>query len=153
MGDDPQLDPGSADTPPDEPALVELATRLFAMAREGRTAELVAYLDAGVPVDLANQKGDSLLMLAAYNGRPDTVRALLERGADANRPNDRGQTPLAGSVFKSEEEIVSLLLAGGADPEAGTPSARATAEMFERIDLLEQLRARPGTGDPDRRPR
>lgn len=148
MGDDPQLDPESAD-----PEMVELATRLFAMAREGRTAELVAYLDAGVPVDLANQKGDSLLMLAAYNGRPDTVRALLERRADVDRPNDRGQTPLAGSVFKSEDEIVSLLLAGGADPEAGTPSARATAEMFERIDLLEQLRARPGTGDPDRRPR
>ena len=53
-------------------------------------------------------------------------------GADVDRVNDRGQAPLAGAVFKGEDEVVATLLGLGADPDAGTPSARATAEMFGR---------------------
>jgi hypothetical protein len=123
---------------PDD-AVVELATRLFGMARSGDTAQLAVYVEAGVDPNLANQKGDSLLMLAAYHGHAATVRALLERGADPNRPNDRGQTPLAGAVFKGETEVIRSLLDGGADPDAGQPSAVATAQMFERADLVALL--------------
>ena len=97
---------------------------------------LAAYVDAGVPVDLTDASGNTLLMLAAYHGHASVVQVLLDRGADADRVNDRGQTPLAGAVFKGEDEVVSTLLAAGADPDAGTPTARATAEMFGRADLL-----------------
>jgi ankyrin repeat protein len=89
--------------------VVELATRLFGMARNGDTAALQAYLDAGVPVDLTNSSGDSLIMLAAYHGHVDTVRTLLAAGADPNKVNDRGQTPLAGAVFKGENDVVRAL--------------------------------------------
>ncbi|MDQ6836392.1 MAG: ankyrin repeat domain-containing protein [Actinomycetota bacterium] len=122
-----------------DPDLVELATRLFGLARQGATTELAAYLDAGVSADLTNQRGDSLLMLAAYHGHAPAVKALLVRGADPDRANDRGQTPLAGAVFKAEPEVIRVLVAAGADPEAGQPSARATAAMFEREDLAELL--------------
>ena len=122
-------------TDPDDD-VVELATRLFDLARTGRATQLAAYVDAGVSPNLANQRGDSLVMLAAYHGHADAVRTLLERGADPNRPNDRGQTPLAGAVFKGEEDVIRALLDGGADPGAGQPSAVATARMFERDDLL-----------------
>jgi hypothetical protein len=118
---------------------VELASRLFAMAREGDAATLAAYLDAGVPVNLANDKGDTLLMLAAYHGHPDLVAALVERAADVDRLNDRGQSPLAGAVFKGEDEVVRILAAAGADPLAGHPTAVDTARMFGREDLLEVL--------------
>ncbi|MFD5496084.1 ankyrin repeat domain-containing protein [Streptomyces sp. NPDC001812] len=120
-----------------DPEVVELATRIFDLARRGRTEELVAYVDAGVPADLTNDRGDSLVMLAAYHGHAATVRALLERGADADRINDRGQTPLAGAAFKGETEVVKALLHGGADPAAGAPSAVDTARMFDRAELLE----------------
>lgn len=120
----------------DDAEVEEMATRLFAMARSGDTASLDAYVAAGVPPDLSNQAGDSLVMLAAYHGHAATVAALVARGADANRPNDKGQTPLAGAVFKGETEVVVALLAGGADPSAGHPSAVETARMFERDDLL-----------------
>jgi ankyrin repeat protein len=120
--------------------VVELATRLFELARTGATERLAAYVDAGVAVNLANHKGESLLMLAAYHGHAATVQALLHRGADPDRPNDRGQTPLAGAVFKGESDVVRALVAGGADPDAGRPSALATAAMFEREDLAEILR-------------
>jgi ankyrin repeat protein len=123
-----------------DPDVVEFATRLFALARTGATDRLAAYVEAGVAVDLANHKGDSLLMLAAYHGHAETVQALLQRGADPNRANDRGQTPLAGAVFKGETAVARVLVAAGADPAAGRPSALATAAMFEREDLAEILR-------------
>jgi uncharacterized protein len=123
---------------PDD-AVVELATRLFNMARAGEAAQLAAYVDAGVDPNLTNQRGDTLVMLAAYHGHADAVRVLVERGADANRPNDRGQTPLAGAVFKDEPDVIRALLGGGADPEAGRPSAVDTARIFERGDLLALL--------------
>ncbi|WP_405557245.1 ankyrin repeat domain-containing protein [Streptomyces sp. NBC_01171] len=120
-----------------DPQVVELATKIFDLARQGRTEELVAYVDAGVPVGLTNDRGDCLVMLAAYHGHADAVRALLRRGADADRVNDRGQTPLAGAVFKGETAVIQALLDGGADPAAGTPSAIDTARMFGKIELLE----------------
>jgi ankyrin repeat protein len=122
--------------PMDDPELVEFATRLFGLARSGQTEALSAYVDAGVPADLANDAGDTLLMLAAYHGYADTVRALVERGADPGRQNDRGQTPLAGAVFKKEPEVVRALLDAGADPAAGTPSAADAARMFGHDDFL-----------------
>jgi ankyrin repeat protein len=124
---------------PDED-VVDLATRVFGMARQGATATLTAYIDAGISADLTNQSGDSLVMLAAYHGRTETVRALLAKGADPNRANDRGQTPLAGAVFKSEIDVVRALVAAGADPAAGRPSALETAALFQRHDLTALMR-------------
>ncbi|MFD1662483.1 ankyrin repeat domain-containing protein [Streptomyces caeni] len=120
-----------------DPEVVELATKIFDLARRGETETLIAYVDAGVPANLTNDRGDSLVMLAAYHGHADAVRALLERGAAADRANDQGQTPLAGAVFKGEPEVIRALLEGGADPAAGMPSAVDTARMFGRTDLLE----------------
>ncbi len=120
---------------PIDPKLVELAHEMLDLARSGDTDRLLAYVDAGVPAELTDATGNTLLMLAAYHGHPATVQALLDRGADPDRVNDRGQTPLAGAVFKGEDDVVAALLAAGADPHAGTPSARATAQMFGRPEL------------------
>ncbi|MEV5149043.1 ankyrin repeat domain-containing protein [Streptomyces sp. NPDC052727] len=120
-----------------DPEVVELATKIFDLARRGQTEALVAYVDAGVPANLTNDRGDSLVMLAAYHGHADAVRALLARGAAADQVNDRGQTPLAGAVFKGETDVIKALLEGGADPSAGTPSAVDTARMFGKTELLE----------------
>lgn len=120
-----------------DPEVLEFAQMLFQLARDGETERLAAYLDAGVSPDLTNERGDALLMLAAYNGHPDTVRALVARGADVDRANDRGQTPLAGAVFKGYGEVVRVLFEGGADPYGGTPTAVDTARMFEKDAFLE----------------
>ncbi|MEV6166421.1 ankyrin repeat domain-containing protein [Streptomyces sp. NPDC052052] len=125
-----------------DPEVVELATKVFDLARRGETETLAAYVDAGVPVNLTNDRGDSLLMLAAYHGHAEAVTALVGRGADPDRANDRGQTPLAGAVFKGETDVITALLAAGADPAAGTPSALDTARMFGKADLLELFGSR-----------
>lgn len=130
----PDSTPGAG--PAEDREVIEFAARLFHLARRGDTASLAAYVDAGVPADLTNDRGDTLLMLAAYHGHAESVRVLLDRGADPDRANDRGQTPLAGAVFKGEQEVVTALVDGGADPTAGTPSAVDTARMFGKNDLL-----------------
>ncbi|MGO1167589.1 MAG: ankyrin repeat domain-containing protein [Janibacter sp.] len=117
--------------------VVELAHQLFDWAREGQSERVAAYVDAGAPADLTDPAGNTLLMLAAYHGHADLVRALAQRGADVDRLNNRGQSPLAGAVFKAEPTVVTALLEHGADPEAGTPTARATAEMFGQSALLD----------------
>ena len=114
-----------------DPGVIELAARVFDLARGGVTEELAAYVDAGVPANLTNDKGDTLLVLAAYHGHADTVAALLDRGAEPGRVNDRGQTALAAAVFKQSEATVRALLDAGADPDAGGPSARETAAFFD----------------------
>ena len=119
-----------------DPRLVELAHEMFDLARHGEGERLAAYVDAGVPVDMTDASGNTLLMLAAYHGHAATVALLAARGADPDRVNDRGQSPLAGAVFKDEQDVVRTLLEAGADPDAGTPSARATAAMFGRADLF-----------------
>ncbi|MFE9341009.1 ankyrin repeat domain-containing protein [Streptomyces sp. NPDC007063] len=127
----------ASEEPAHDPEVLELAQRIFDLARHGDTDTVAAYVRAGVPANLTNDKGDSLLMLAAYHGHPETVRALVAQGADPDRTNDRGQSPLAGAVFKGEDAVVRVLVEAGADPRAGTPSAVETARMFEKRDLLE----------------
>ncbi|MFI6131345.1 MULTISPECIES: ankyrin repeat domain-containing protein [unclassified Micromonospora] len=118
---------------------VAFAHRMFDLARAGETAELAANVDAGLPVNLTNAKGDTLLILAAYHARPETVAALLDRGADPDRVNDRGQTALAAAVFRQNAAAVRALLDAGADPDHGAPSAVETARFFTLPEMLTQL--------------
>ncbi|KAK8221512.1 ankyrin repeat-containing domain protein [Phyllosticta capitalensis] len=131
------------------PAALDLAAKLFDLARAGDATTLQAYLRAGIPPNLTNHAGDTLLMLAAYHGRTDTVRLLLERGADANTINGRGQSPLAGAVFKGHDDVVRVLLEEGkADAEVGIPCAKDTAVMFRKQELFEILGVEEGREVP-----
>jgi hypothetical protein len=113
--------------------VVELAMHF---AREGMTEELAGFVDHGLPADVRDEDGNTPLMLAAYHGHAATVKMLVDHGADVDLRNGRDQAPVAGAVFKGEDDVVQVLVAAGADLDAGTPSARATAEMFGRPELL-----------------
>ncbi|MFI7607709.1 ankyrin repeat domain-containing protein [Micromonospora sp. NPDC049366] len=121
-------------------ATLAFAHRMFDLARAGATEELAAQVDAGLPVNLTNDRGDTLLILAAYHAHPDTVAALLARGADHTRTNDRGQNALAAAVFRSSADAVRALLDAGADPDLGSPSAVDTARFFDLPEMLALLR-------------
>ncbi|WP_337061229.1 ankyrin repeat domain-containing protein [Kineococcus sp. G2] len=112
----------------------------FDLAREGGAAALAERLERGVPVDLTNSSGDTLLILAAYHRHEDVVRVLLERGADHSRVNDKGQTALGAAVFRQDEAVVRVLLAAGADPELGRQSGVAVAQVFDLPQMLAILR-------------
>lgn len=130
-------DPAAPETPDGE--VLDFAAQVFALARDGGTEQLAAYVDAGLSPDLTNGKGDTLLVLAAYHVHEDTVRALLYRGADHARVNDRGQTALGSAVFRRADGIVQALLDAGADPDLGGPSAVELARFFELPEMLALL--------------
>lgn len=123
---------GTADQPGDDQSGTRLEPdQIFDLARQGADV-LLDLVDAGLPVELADDAGNTLLMLAAYHGHASLTAGLAERGADVNRRNANNQAPLAGAVFKNEADVIRVLVEHGADPDAGTPSARATAQMFGR---------------------
>lgn len=112
---------------------------MFDLAREGAAEDLASFIDAGLPPNLTNEKGDTLLMLAAYQDHPATVAMLADRGADTDRVNDRGQTALGAAVFRRSAASVTALLAAGADPHRGGPSAVEVATFFDLPDMLALL--------------
>ncbi|KAK1251466.1 hypothetical protein MKX07_006945 [Trichoderma sp. CBMAI-0711] len=129
------------------PELVAFASQMYDSARKGEIAVFEQALPAGLPPNLTNEKGDTLLMLAAYHGHADLVRLLIQHGADPNRLNDRGQSPLAGAVFKKEDAVIEALLEGGADPEYGSPTAMECVSMFKQEDAWKaKFEAAPGRG-------
>jgi len=121
-----------------DPGELAFTHRMFDLARKGDVERLAEHIDGGLPVNITNHAGDTLLILAAYYDHPETVRALLERGADTSYVNERGQTALAAAVFR-RSGAAALLVAAGADPDLGSPSAVATARFFDLPDMLALL--------------
>ncbi|CAM5353110.1 ankyrin repeat domain-containing protein [Streptomyces hirsutus] len=121
-------------TPEQTERVVALAMDL---AREGGTEQVVEFVEHGLPVDVTDAAGNTLLMLAAYHGHAGTVRALIRLGADPDLRNARDQAPIAGALFKGADEVVEVLREAGADLDSGTPTARVAAAMFGRAHLLE----------------
>lgn len=97
--------PSAASLPPEA---IALAGRLYDAARAGDRAIFEQALPAGLPANMTNDKGDSLVMLAAYYGHAELVSLLLQHGGDPNRLNDKGQSPLAGAVFKMHDGVIEV---------------------------------------------
>lgn len=139
-----QADPNAAPPALDDETLA-FAARLFQYARMGHAEELAELFGQGLPANLRNDKGDSLLMLAAYHGQLEAVRALLDGGADPDLANDRGQMPLAAAAFKGAVPVVTLLLDRGATVDGrgeGGRTALMVAAMFNRTEIVGLLLAR-----------
>jgi uncharacterized protein len=135
----------AATTATEEERYAELQRMALDFARKGEAAWLEEMIRHGLPVNLVDGGGNSLLMLASYHGNLDAARMLLAHGAEVDRRNDRGQTPLGGAAFKGDEAIVALLLDHGADIEADNGVGMTPlmfAAMFGRHRIVEQLQAR-----------
>ncbi|STP12666.1 ankyrin repeat protein [Helicobacter mustelae] len=118
----------------------KFVARSFDFAREDDAESLKIMLDYGLNVNLANHKGDSLLMLASYHNSLECARLLLERGAFVDQKNNRNQTPLAGVCFKGYYEMAELLLKHGAKVDEGSGLTPLNcAIMFQRREILDLL--------------
>ncbi|WP_240333907.1 ankyrin repeat domain-containing protein [Rothia sp. ZJ932] len=115
---------------------IEFLNSVFDLARGNKPVALKSLLEQGVPVDLTNAKGDTLLILAAYHENIETVQLLIEEGADLDRMNDRGQTALVCAVFRNNLPLAKLLMDNGANTGLGSQTPAQVAEFFE----LEQMK-------------
>lgn len=126
----------------EEQKLEELCAMAFDFARENDVQSLQTLLDYGLSVNLSNHKGNTLLMLAAYNDSLDVAELLLKRGALVDKKNDKAQTPLAGVVFKGYTKMAELLLRYGANPNEDNGMGLTPincAIMFRRAEILKLL--------------
>jgi ankyrin repeat protein len=100
-------------------------------------------LDAGVPIDPRNARGDSLLIVATYAQQAETVAELLRRGADVDAVNGMGQTAVACAVFRKDPALLRRLLDAGADPDAGAHTAAQIADQFGMPEMKAVLQEYP----------
>jgi ankyrin repeat protein len=120
------------------------AEEVFERARRGDAQMLGRLLASGLPANLRNHKGDTLLMLASYHGHHDAVQVLLSHGADPLIANDNGQLPIAGAAFKGDLAMIRLLLEHGVPVDAAADDGRTAlmlAAMFNRSEIVDYLLA------------
>jgi ankyrin repeat protein len=125
-----------------EDEAAEFAEQVFDVARKGDAAMLAALLAKGLPANLRNHNGDTLLMLAAYHGHAEAVKVLLEFKADPLIANDKNQLPIAGAAFKGNLPVVKALIEGGAQVDAASSDGRTAlmmAAMFNRVEMVDYL--------------
>ncbi|UFH50866.1 ankyrin repeat domain-containing protein [Pseudomonas sp. KNUC1026] len=118
------------------------AQQVLEVARHGDAVMLERLLGKGLPANLKDHKGDSLLMLASYHGHAQATEVLMRYGADPMMANDRGQLPIAGAAFKGDLAVMRALVEGGA-PVDGTGADGRTAlmmaAMFDRVEMIDYL--------------
>jgi len=127
----------------------ELQIMALEFARQGKTQDLEAMIDAGLEVNLSDHKGNSLLMLASYNGNLETTKMLISKNANIDRKNDRGQTPLAGVCFKGNLEIVQVLVEAGANIYENNGFGTTSlffASMFGHTKIINYLQSKDKLG-------
>jgi uncharacterized protein len=120
----------------------ELQLVALDFARRGMTEDLRLMLGSGMPVNLCDHKGNSLIMLASYNGNLETTELLVLFGADVDKKNDRGQTPLAGVCFKGYLDIVKVLVKAGANIYENNGMGTTPimfASMFGNYEIVKYL--------------
>jgi uncharacterized protein len=150
MQHDPNQDPTKQSNGVPDDDMIAFASEVFDVARRGDAAMLDALLSKGLPPNLRNDKGDSLVMLASYHGHAEAVRVLLGHKADPDLRNDNGQSPIAGAAFKGFRDVIETLLDHGADVEGASPDGRTAlmiAAMFNRVEIVELLIARGANPD------
>ncbi|MCK3770337.1 ankyrin repeat domain-containing protein [Microbacterium aerolatum] len=129
----------------DSPVSLEVIEGTFDLARQGRTGPLGEMIDAGVPIDLRNPRGDTLLIVSTYAEQEHTAADLIRRGAELDAVNGNGQTAISCAVFRKNETLLRMLLDAGADQNAGGLSATAIADQFglaEMRTILDEHAAR-----------
>ena len=113
---------------------------LFEALQKDSQKAVVALLESGaLDVNALNEKGESVLMMAALKGNVELCETLIKRGAQVNK---EGWTPLHYAATGPEPKTVSLLLARGAELESESPNKNTALMMAVRygpeasVDLL-----------------
>jgi len=89
---------------------------VFSQARNGRLKRLEESLNLGFPVDAEDEKGNTLLIVAAQNSNKRMIETLVARGASINHQNAQGNTALHFAMsFDTEGAIAEYLIEHGAD--------------------------------------
>lgn len=108
---------------------------LFLSLREGSFKVAAVLLQSPqTQVDVANEAGETPLMMAALKGHADWVKRLVERGARIDRS---GWTPLHYAATGPQPTIVAWLLERGAPVDVRSPNGSTPLMMAARYGAEE----------------
>ena len=89
---------------------------IFSKVRHNRLEEVGDFLRSGVPLNLRDRFGNTMLAIACQNGLKRMSKLLLRRGADINATNHNGNTPLMFCFkYGFRDTLGQYLIAKGAD--------------------------------------
>lgn len=89
---------------------------VFSQARNGRIKRVEESLNQGFPIDSEDERGNTLLLVAAQNSNKRLAEMLLIRGANINHQNSLGNTALHFALaFDPEGTLGEYLIEHGAD--------------------------------------
>ena len=98
-----------------EPLLVLAASFCGSRPGPNRTAVILALIEAGADVKVANSiNSTALLETAQYGCDLEVARALLKAGADPNAKTRGGSTPLWWATYNRRDDLIALLKSAGA---------------------------------------
>jgi ankyrin repeat protein len=109
-------------------------TPLLMLSTWHRIASVRALLDAGAPIDQADDDGITPLGWAAIANRVETARVLIEHGADVNHIDKKGMTPLlyAASIDFGDSSMTDLLLRSGAKPSLRNKEGLTALDLAQK---------------------
>jgi len=108
----------SSDPPPSSnDALDRAVDDIFSCARHNRVDDVERLLDMGVPVNVRDKFGNTILTISCQNGNKRVTKAALRRGADINAQNYKGNTPLHFCfTYGYGDTLGQYMISKGADP-------------------------------------
>lgn len=118
-----------------------LGAKLLRAVGEGHSVAARQLLALGAPVNVADERGATALMLAARNGDLGTLQYLISRGADGAVRDAQGATVLewAGRSPATGKYVLAFLRDRGVRTEPLPAPAAAPAPPV--VDSLQALRA------------
>lgn len=89
---------------------------VFSQARNSRLKRLIESVDAGFDINMEDEKGNTLLLLACQNVNMKMVEYLVAKRANVNHKNTQGNTPLHFAMaYDAEGTLGEYLIGHGAD--------------------------------------
>lgn len=104
------------------------ATLLHKAAEFGHDAVARRLLDAGMPVNVLDESGNTPLHYASRGGNTVCV-LLMQRGADVNASAEDGRTPALVAARHGLIDVFDMFVAAGADPQARDAKGRNAFEL------------------------
>lgn len=120
------------------------------LARLGNATALAYLFDHdGLDPNATDERGFSLLMIAAYNNQLPATELILARGADPDLRDARGNTVLMGMAFKGHLGPARALLTAGADASIANAEGQTALTMARQFGHAELAALLEGAAGPD----
>ncbi|XP_030837975.1 unconventional myosin-XVI isoform X3 [Strongylocentrotus purpuratus] len=101
-------------------------------------ADVKDFIATGGNVNTVNDRGTTLLHIAAANNYRDVAKLLLDRGANIDIIDDEGLTPLHVAAKYGQTKMVKLLVKRNANPRLKSIQEQKAADLASS-ELIEEL--------------